>query len=338
MLIWGDLHSHTNYSKCMSAMDGCPDEIFRYARDVLGCRVFTFMDHNNQIGGPEVAWLGDRLEVLAGSYGIPLFGFEGGVNPGRHTNYYAHDRELYDRLRCVLDSHGGDRLNIYRQLVEDLPHDSTLALRHFHGKIIEEDHLVQSFESQLEVAMESMQGRNNALLITEKRFSLFPNQFLDAGFKVGLVGGSDHFRARGPNRFCLTGFWVKEPTVDGVWEALRNRYTIAMSNARISLAARMKGQLAGRALTVERGQDVRIRLSAACGHMVTRAALIRDGVVLPPVDFGANSATVELVDPDPPGGRHWYVPTVEVKTAYDEGNRGYGHTSPFFVMVQEPNH
>jgi hypothetical protein len=335
MLIWGDLHSHTNYSKCMSAMDGCPDEVFRYARDVLGCRVFTFMDHDNMLGGPESTWLGDRLQVLAGDWGIPLYGYEAGQSPGRHTNFYAWDRGTYDRLRCVLGSHGRDRNRTFRQLMEDLPEYSTLALRHFHGTMDEEDHIIQSFEPQLEVAMESMQGRNNNLLVTEGRFTLFPNQFLDAGFKVGLVGGSDHFRARGPNRFCLTGFWVKEPTIEGVFEALRSRYTIGMSNSRISIAARMKGQPAGRAVTVGVDEGVRIRLSASCGHSITRAALIRDGTVLEPVEIGVNRATVELVDPEPSPGRHWYVPTVEVKTAYEEGSRGYGHTSPFFVMVRD---
>jgi len=336
-LIWGDLHSHTNYSKCMSAMDGCPDEVFRYARDVLGCRVFTFMDHDNMLGGPEAAWLGDRLEVLAGGWGIPLYGYESGQSPGRHTNFYARDRDTYDGLRCVLGSQGRYRNRTYRQLVEDFPLDSALALRHFHGNMAEEDHLVQSFEAQLEVAMESMQGRNNNLLVTEGRFTLFPNQFLDAGLKVGLVGGSDHFRARGPNHFCMTGFWVREPTAEGVFEALRNRYTIAMSDSRVSMAARMKGQPAGRSVTVESGEGVRIRLSVSCGHTITRAALIRDGTVMRPVEVGEKRATVELVDSDPSPGRHWYVPTVEVETAYGEGNRGYGHTSPFFVMVREPD-
>ena len=332
-LIWGDLHQHTNYSKCVSAMDGCTDEMFRYARDVLGCRVFTFMDHSPQMSGPANTWLSDQLEILAGDYGVPLFGSEPGTRPGHDTNWYAYNRELYDRLRCILDSHERDRQKMYRQALEDLPTGSILALRHFHGGMMADDELVQSFEPQLEVAMEAMQGRTNALM-SRREEPPFPNRFLNTGFKIGLVGGTDHYRGRGPNHFCLTGFWVKEISVNGVWEALRNRYTIAMSDAKIAMSATLNGQPMGRAVAIDSGMEVRIRLSASCGHQIVRATLIRDGAILPWTEVHENYVTVDLVDPNPDAGRHWYIPTVEVKTAYGKDNRGYGHTSPFFLMVR----
>ena len=333
-LVWGDLHQHTNYSKCVSAMDGCPDEMFRYARDVLGCRVFTFMDHSTHMSGPVNTWLSDQLEILAGDYGIPLFGSEPSARPGRDTNWYAYNRELYDRLRCILDSHETDRQKTYRQALEDLPSGSILALRHFHGGTLTDDELVQSFEPQLEVAMEAMQGRTNALMKREGKEPLFPNQFLNTGFKIGLIGGTDHYRGRGPNHFCLTGFWVKEISSKGVWEALRNRYTIAMSDAKIAMSATMNGQPMGGATAIDNGQEARIRLSASCGHGIIRATLIRDGKILPWTEVRENCATLDLVDKNPGIGRHWYIPTVEVETAYGKDNRGYGHTSPFFLMVR----
>jgi hypothetical protein len=335
VLIWGDLHPHNSYSKCVSAMDGLPDEMLRYQRDVLGCRVLTLTDHCDKLGGPEATWLADSLESFAGEHNIPLFSTETGQRPGRHTNWYAPDREAFDRLRCILISQDGDRLRTYRHAIEEMPQGSVVALRHFHGRIASDDELIHSFEGQLEVAMEAMQGRINALLESDERFPRYPNLFLDAGFKVGLVGGTDHFRGRGPNRFCLTGFWVKEVSIDGVWEALRNRYTIAMSNARIAIAARMGGQPAGSTVTVDAESDVRIQLSTSCGRQIVRATLIRDGEILPWVPVGAESATLELVDPSPPPGRHWYVPTVQVKTAYGKATPGYGHVSPFFVHIRD---
>lgn len=334
-LIWGDLHPHTAYSKCVSAQDGSPDEMFRYARDVLGCEVFTFMDHSRMMSGPENTWVQDRLEILAGDGGVVLFGTEPGSRHGHHTNWYCFDRDTYDRLRCIvdIDRPSGSRQLAYRMVMEELPLGGVVALRHFHGDPLSDAECVQSFEPRLEVAMEAMQGRVNALIEAQCDMPLFPNQFLDAGAKVGLVGGTDHYRGRGPNHFCLTGFWVKDRSAAGVWEALCNRHTIAMSDAKIALAATMKGTPAGRNVPVETGEDVRIRLSASCARPIRRATLIRDGQVLPWVDIGATSATVELADPTPPDGRHWYVPTVEVDTAYGDANVGYGHTSPLFVIV-----
>ncbi len=334
-LIWGDLHQHTAYSKCVSAQDGGPDEMFRYARDVLGCEVFTFADHSMIMSGPENTWVSDQLEIHAGRDGIVLFGTEPGNRPGHDTNWYATDRDVHDRLRCVLDIGvlGPSRQRTYRMALDELPVGSVLALRHFHGDGLSDDECVQSFEPRLEVAMEAMQGRVNALIEARCGMALFPNQFLDAGAKVGLVGGTDHYRGNGPNHVCLTGFWVKERTAAGVWEAICNRYTIAMSDAKIAMAATIHGRPAGR--NVPAGEDgaVRVRLSASCARPIRRATLIRDGEQLPWVEVGATSATIELTDENPDPGRHWYVPTVEVETAYGDENVGYGHASPFFVIV-----
>ena len=333
-LIWGDMHPHTAYSKCVSAQDSSPDEMFRYARDVLGCDVFTFADHSRMMSGPENTWVQDQLEIHAGRDGIVLYGTEPGTRPGHDTNWYCLDREIYDRLRCILDNDtpNGSRQLTYRMACEELPVGSVLALRHFHGDPLGDDECVQSFEPRLEVAMEAMQGRVNALL-EAGNYPLFPNQFLNAGAKVGLVGGTDHYRGKGPNHVCLTGFWVKERTAAGVWEAICNRYTIAMSDAKIALAATMKGQPAGRNVPTDEDGVVRVRLSASCARPIRRATLLRDGEPLPWVEVNATSATIELMDDRPAAGRHWYVPTVEVETAYGAEDAGFGHCSPLFVMV-----
>jgi len=184
-----------------------------------------------------------------------------------------------------------------------------------------------------------MQGRINALIETETPFikasTPFPNQFLDAGFRIGLVGGTDHFRGQGSNHFCLTGFWVREVSPAGVWEALRNRYTIAMSDAKVAMSAILFGQPTGTALTVSSAGEIRVQLSVACARTIRRATLIRDGIVLPWVPVDANAATVILTDPDAPPGAHWLVPTVELDTAYGPDNVGYAHTSTFFVSLPE---
>jgi len=339
-LVWGDMHVHTTYSKCVAAADGSPDEHIRFARDVLGCRVFTLTDHSRWTTGPESTWTMDRLEMLAGDDNVVLYSTEPGMNRFRHVNWYARDRETFERLERLLVAQGKDFVECMRHAREELPHDSILMMRHFHGQIADEREMLTSFDPALEVAMESMQGRCNAMLAPEGKMPRFPNQFLNAGCKVGLLGGSDHYR-RGPNRFCLTGFWVRDLTPEGVWEAIRNRYTIAMSDSKVAMATRLEGSPMGSSVAFDSGAEFKVRVSASCARPIRRATLIRDGEPLEWIDINECAAAFDLVDSDPPEGRHWYVPTVEVETAYgdtetdyDDGKVGICHASPFFVMVR----
>lgn len=329
-LIWGDLHIHSIYSKCVAAVDGDPEENIRYVRDVLGCRVFAVAEHTQIAPGREGAWRLDRIEGVVGRDNVLLYASEPGMRAMRHTNWYTRDRETFEKLERVFIAHDRNYHDILRQLREDLPYDSVFMMRHFHGDAIPDEQILQHFDPHFEVAMEAMQGRCNAMLEAREGATKFPNQFLDAGCKIGLVGGTDHFRIC-PNHFCLTGFWVKEVSAAGVWEAIRNRYTIAMSDSRVAMKTGCKGVPMGREVTLAEDEDFRVSVDAACARPILRAGLMRDGVLLPMVEIHAKDVSIELTDPSPAPGRHWYVPTLEVATAYEEGHTGICHASPYFV-------
>ena len=44
-LVFGDLHNHTNYSSCYPALDGIPDDNFRWQKDILRHEVLCITDH-----------------------------------------------------------------------------------------------------------------------------------------------------------------------------------------------------------------------------------------------------------------------------------------------------
>lgn len=328
-LIWGDLHIHSTYSKCVSAVDCDPRDNIRYAREVLGCRVFAIAEHTPHTTGVESTWLYDQLESTAGDENVVLYATEPGIKGTRHMNLYSRDRSTFEKLERILLSQDRSYPETLRQMREDLPHDSVFVMRHVHGNAIPDDQIPQHFDPHFEVAMEAMQGRGNAMLGEFEGSSVFPTPFLNAGCKVGLVGGTDHFREWAPNHFCLTGFWVKEVSPDGVWEAIRNRHTIAMSNGRVAMLTRAKGNPMGSTVSLEQDENFTLDLQVSCAHPVRRVCLIRDGELLPWVEVGAKTATLQLKDDAVPGGCHWYVATAEFDTGY--GDTGICHASPTFV-------
>jgi len=335
-LIWADLHPHCAYSKCMSASDGQPDEMLRFQRDMLGCDVLTLTDHIEYNSGPEYHHVADRLEAAADGGRLVLYGAEWAKQPAHHTNFFAIDRAVFDRLRALL-LECRHLTELFARIKAECPPGSVTAVRHMHGMSdgdfgVLGPRVTETFDPDVEWAMEAMQTRGNNMVTPCPHWPLFPNNFLSAGKEIGLVGGSDHSRGVGTNRYCLTGFWVRERTAAGVFEALRSRRTLAMSNRKIALYPTLGGQPIGSAVQAAGRLVIRCRFASAA--TVRRLALLRDGELLPWLDVDARAGVADLVDEAPPRGRHWYVVTAETPPGARR-TVGLAHASPFFVKIGE---
>jgi len=333
-LIWGDLHAHCAYSKCMGCNDGLPQEVLRYQRDILDCQVLCLTDHVEYMSSAEFTHVMDCIEREAGGSHIPLYGIEWARYPAHHTNFFAADREVFDCLRTLFFAH--EHLTpLYAAIKKELQPGSVVAIRHMHGENDDElgvsgSRVTETHDPELEWAMEGMQTRGNMMLDPPGSIPSFPNNFLTAGCQVGIVAGSDHSRGSGPNSFCLTGFWVKEPTAAGVFEAMRSRKTFGVASGKIAIYATLNGVPMGESVTVSAPVRIVAHVSSARG--VRRVWLIRDGDVLEWQDVDATTATVGLLDEDATPGRHWYCVTAEASEAYPKA-AAVAHASPFFVEV-----
>jgi len=338
-LVWGDLHAHTAYSKCMSGNDGVPRDVLRYERDVLGCRVLCLTEHVEYMTSPEFIHVLDTVEAEAGETHIPLYGIEWSKNPAHHTNFYAIERAVFDRLRAIVLSE--DHLTaIYERILAELPEDSVVAIRHMHGKNDTEfgvggTRVTETHEPAVEWAMEAMQTRGNMMISPLKSLPAFPGNFLDSGARIGLVGGSDHSRGGGPNRFCLTGFWVEDSTPRAIFNAIKRRKTLATANGKIAIWATLEGAPIGEEAAVTGAVIVRASLSSATP--LRRATLIRDGEALSWTALSGPQAVLQLTDRNPPKGRHWYSVTAEAEGARVANKSAtiLAHASPFFVEVRK---
>jgi len=333
-LVWGDLHVHSAYSKCAAAMDGTPEEHLRYQRDHLGCRVFCLTAHTPLMSEPEVGCAFDRLELEAGVDGVPIYGMEP-LMTGQDTIYYTRDRGSFERVRVIMQLLH-KRPDEYRQIKELLPPRSVLVARHFDGPgDTHPDFSVASFDPDLERLMEAMQVRGDSLMgeldcgngVKSKDTA---SKFLNAGKRVGLIGGTDHCEGYGRNHLCLTGFWVDEVTVDAIWDAMWNRRTIAVSKGKIAIWAACGA--AGIGEEAQATGSVRIRVWVSAGRTLRRLCLVRDGVPLKWQPLDGQSAEIELVDEEAEPGAHWYSVTVEAASPF-HGQSALGHASPMFVTV-----
>jgi len=330
-LIWGDMHVHSSYSKCIASMNGMPDEMFRYQRDILQNEVICSLEHSIFMKGSEQKYVYDLLEAESSNNHIVLFGDEPGMLQGRHTNFYAYRRDVIEQLRNIVILYERDRYQTYKAIKAFIKKDALLITRHFHGNLYSsEKEMLDSFDPELEWVFEAMQGRTNAMMDENYTVEKFPNVFLNGGKKVGLYGGTDHYRGVGPNHYCLTGFWVKEFSPEGVWEALKNRKTIAVSDAKIAMFATLNNKLFGEEMTVQQS-DMIFKVNLSSAHPVKKVGLMRDGEMLDWLPVNNTIAQIELTDTTVARGYHWYCITTEVESVYED--TAIGHISPFFVEV-----
>ncbi len=337
ILVWADLHRHTSYSRCISSTDGMPEDCARFERDVLGCQVLCITEHGHHMADVEFQWVMEQMEAEADGTSILLYGTEPSPNPYEHTIYYAFDRDIALRMHHTTLIQQRERKIVYRALLENFEPNSVFLARHFHGgepvTRETEDELAASVEPKLEVMMEAQQIRGNPMLGIVDNRGPFPNRYLNKALRLGLCGGSDHCSNRNDsqNHFCLTGLWVDELSTQAVWNAIRNRKTFSCANGKIALYASIDAKPFGEEFEIK--GPVKIRTSLACAYPLQRAALMRDGQLLKWTELNGTQAEINLIDPEPARGYHWYVVVAQAQSAYKK-KPATAFLSPFYVTVR----
>ncbi|MHC4344468.1 MAG: CehA/McbA family metallohydrolase domain-containing protein, partial [Planctomycetota bacterium] len=337
ILVWADLHRHTSYSRCISSTDGMPEDCARFERDVLGCQVLCIVEHGHHMADVEFQWVVEQMEAEADGSAVLLYGTEPGPNPYEHTNYYAIDRDIALRMHHASLIQQRDRKMVYRALLENFEPDSVYLARHFHGGAAvtqeTEGQVIASVEPRLEPMMEAQQIRGNPMLGKVDNRGPFPNRYLNNGLRLGLYGGSDHCSSRkdSHNHFCLTGLWVDELSTQAVWKAIRSRKTFSCANGKIALYASIDSKPFGEEFEIE--APVKIRASLASAYPLQRAALMRDGQVLEWTELKGTQAEINLIDPEPARGYHWYVVVAQAESAYKK-KPATAFLSPFYVTIR----
>ncbi len=309
--VTGDIHDHSAYSKCMSGIDGSPDELVRWYVDLLGNKVVCLTDHLDRVAHPLYTWLTDRVEELSED-AVVLYGNEPSVSPDHDTNFYEIDRTASDISRLA-SLYSVRRSVMYKVLKNYLPAGSVGCFRHCHGR--SEIHTLKTLETwdpELEWNMEALQLRGNIILGESHEMSLqhFPCNFLNHGCKVGITGGTDHNLDIMNNRLGMTGFWIKDKgTVNAecVFEAMKERRLTAFSNGFVQIWCDINGVPMGGEVSVDGYKPLMIHAQVSAAYGIHRIALLRDGELMPWIEVGKEQFDGMLEDAMPEPGIHWYT-------------------------------
>ncbi|MBN2450750.1 MAG: DUF3604 domain-containing protein [Lentisphaeria bacterium] len=285
-LYFGDMHKHTNLSPCarVHPYNQSPAESYAHARDVAKTDFLALCDHAERLTdtqwrecmtlarettrpGQFVAW--PAVEWATGLYG--------------HRNLYYRD--------CGAPLLSGRTLpspaRLWRHLrAENIP---GLTIPHHAARELPAD--LTRTDEDLEPAYEIFSGWGNEeyhgapMQDTDRSFTRnFAVDTLLRGFHLGFVAGGDGHPAP-PADSGITGIYASELTLPALWEALRQRRTIATTGARIRLDFHVNGFPIGSILRFNQHQvgqlfPLRIGVAVQGTSPIERCEIVENGVTI----------------------------------------------------------
>ena len=266
-LYWGDLHVHSWRSDGVGSLQ----DIYAYARDVLGLDFVGHGDHTQYMSDgdwDDIKSLTRRMNHPGRFISFP--GFELSHNPRRlmpdgsfqqivpwygDKNVYYFSEDDAPILRV------SDRYRSYHarflQIAEQLRGRKAMIVPHLHA-----GGLMTYYDPELVWIIEAFSAHH--FDIDHRDFEAFEGmwqEYLAAGCRVGLVGGSDNHNARAGQdtyfpwqthrrRGALMAVWAPELTREALWEAIRSRCVYATTGARIYLDVQLNGHRMGEEFSV----------------------------------------------------------------------------------------
>lgn len=352
--LYGDLHRHSLYSKCMSANDGDPLDHWRWVRDVAGLDFYAITEHLEYMSFVEWQRVDDLAQSLAASGDLlALCGFELAIPPG-HTNFFYADQSIgYDlRVACLTSA---DLSAVWPKLDDWLPPEKIVAIRHHQGH--RGNDMARTYAPQYEPVVEIIQSRGE--------FPRWVQSLWRQGFRVGVVGATDHARSA-PFAQGVTGVWVAPEcrTRAGVLAGLRARRSFATNGPHMSVflsagpntqssntqssntqspntrSPNLRSVGATPAPLIPMGDcgtvdgPPRLTIQATGTRPVLEVAIYRGERLLHVVEPGVNDVTLTYVDEVAPPGEHPYWLRVTQERETGRIVQGTAYSSPVWVTVR----
>lgn len=331
-LLWGDTHRHSTQSKCVPERDGTLWDHYRWAQDIAELDFYSITDHTEQTSD----WEARKGRIWSDLFYsepdfISIFGYEQNFRDTEHTNFFYIDRSIGQFVREVRHSNV-DLPDAIKMLDESDMQGKVLIARHFHG-----DGFGKKYETappiypDYEWVIEAVQTRGFSPITV--------GHYLSSGAMVGLMGGSDHSRSPGGRGgpwvypYALTGLWVKEPSREGVFAALKERRCYATNSKKIYVEFSSDDHFMGSEYETSSAPILKIR--AVGTTVLYRVELIRNKEVILSKNCEGQAMELEYIDHDiQPGRSYYYVKIVQGRQGNDN-YRGMAITSPIWITLDD---
>ena len=359
-LYWGDLHRHTDFSKCRTTDDGCIVEHYRYAYDAAGMDYLATSDHSDAAKAyPPYEWW--QTQKLADIFHNPPF----------FLGFYAYEREQgwpYGHRNVVFLKRGGPIIYIKRTNYENSiwskivplppqagqkkgdisPEQLWAMLRKFGQRVITIEHtpaggmgtdwsVYKDIDSKIENLVEIYQGSRNSFegvgapqpavaTNSKSQFGKFSagvyQNALKQGWKLGAFASSDHRSTH----ISFGGIYAKEFSRKGLFDAMDQRHTVAATD-KIFMQFACNGHMMGEVFdsSTKPKMEIMVRGTAP----LRAVTIIRNEVNVRRIDpKGKADLDATFTDEEPVRGENRYYVRVE----QTDGNMGW--TSPVWVTYK----
>ena len=238
-LFWGETHGHSGFSEGMGSIDG----VYKFARDEARLDFMALTEHDYWMDDAE--W--EQLRDAARRYNEPgkflaFLAYEWTVHAGNGGHHNIIFRTPDGRRRVprqevqTLDA-------LYKTLLRQSNAEDLLLIPHAHNP---GDWELNQSDTEKFVEIVSLHGT----------FEWFGRRYLDAGFMIGFLGGSDDHMGhpglrplrRNPtsdNFGGLLGLYANAKTNDAIFNAMRDIQGYATNGVRSILELELNGERMG---------------------------------------------------------------------------------------------
>jgi Protein of unknown function (DUF3604) len=308
-LYWGDLHRHSNISRCGAGLDIDAEDHYRYAEDLLGSDFWALTDHSENTS--DLNW--HHLKKLANTFYRPgahtsLIGFEWTSFIYGHMNviYAGDDGPIFSSI----DAATHDPAGLWEQLD---PHEALTIPHHPASWVYPTDWTYRSerFLRLVEVFQACTGSYESLWAHRQYHDALAPQSTvtaaLQAGHRVGLIGSTDH-----GNGVAYVGLYADSLNRASVFEALSERRCFAATRRGIVPDLRIGSATMGQEVLLADASAVPIRVAAAGIAELSVIQLVCDGEVVATIDASTESGGTPTRD-------GWLAVPLDVQALSTEG-------------------
>jgi hypothetical protein len=292
-LYWADTHVHSVFSP---DVEGEVDELIHFARDVANIDAVCIVDNDcyPHKALTEAEW---RVHQALCAH----FTKEGQfvVFPGWEYTYHREDLEPDFNHRVIMYPRPGGRL--YRRIDPEGERDDVL-FRHLRGSgaMCYPHHCTYRIvDPTLDWNVEVCSSWR--ICLAESDFTV---RMLQSGERFGFVGSSDTHRAVPGLGGALTGLYAEALTPEALFEAYRNRRTIATQGFFVLVDFRVGGIFIGGEGEVASSPEIRATVRAPID--LRSVEVLRDGATICQEEPQGREVGLRFVDTSATPGEHFY--------------------------------